>query len=1624
MAQRAPKQWTLSKRETITSYECWRQNLQYTLSLDANFAPFLVDQATWGKKTNTSPLRDLRDDSDDTPGLIRRTAQQKVAHLELMLGQIANFCPIISRNTIVKNSTSMNSIWQAIRLHFGFQTSGAHFLDFADLKLEPDENNEDLFQRLMAFVDDNLMTVGGGISHHDEFPAVDEDLSPSLENMIVLHWLKLIHQDLPRLVKQRYGSELRSRTLASLKPEISQAISSLLDEIHSISETKIMRQATYNHPRRPTRSGPARYHPQNQRTQLATKQCPLCKQAGRTVYDHYLSTCKYLPEHDRLYISSTRIVTGLDNDSAEDEQQLLNDSYDQTQGVSMTCRVNTKQSPFFKAFYLHNPLRLTLDSGAETNMIRETVAKSIGAKICKSSQLARQADGLTPLKVIGETHLVLSRGGTNLHLDALVVEDLDVEVLAGTPFLVSNDISIRPAKSQITIGETVIHYGDDNANRSQCHTVRRAQAYVLRAPASSTTVWPGDYIELSIPSVLDDLVVAVEPRNDYSPLCHQNWPEPAIVEAVGDKIRLVNTSGVPLKLRRNEHFCQVRHTIDTTTYSDNTRKHNIVNNVISRPVDNTTFSDNIELDRDNLLTDDTRKQFRDLHRRFDSVFDPTIVGYNGHVGPFTATVNMGPVLPPQRKGRCPQYARDKLVELQDKFDELEAVGVFRRPEDIGVAVEYLNPSFLVRKSNGGSRLVTAFTEVGRYSKPQPSLMPDVDSTLRSIACWKYIVVSDLTSAFYQIPLATASRKYCGVVAPFRGVRVYTRCAMGMPGSETALEELMCRVLGDLLQEGVVAKLADDLYCGGNSPQELLDNWSRVLDALDLCNLRLSAKKTRVCPKTTTILGWVWTQGTLHASPHRIATLSSCVYPQTVLGLRSFIGAYKVLGRVIPQCSKVLAPLESCIAGRKSQDVLHWSDNTREAFRVAQHTLSTNRSITLPRPSDQLWIVTDGSVTQHGIGSTLYVSRNGQTRLAGFFSAKLKKHQVTWLPCEIEALGIAAAIKHFSPYIIQSKSKPCLLTDSKPCVQAIDKLCRGEFSASPRVTSFLSIVARYEVTVRHLAGSSNVPSDFASRNAPECHEPHCQICSFISRLEQSVVTNVSVEDITTGVIRLPFTSRSAWLSTQSECRDLRRVRAHLKQGTRPSKKLTNVRDVKRYLSSTTLARDGVIVVRHDMPFAPSRELIVVPRQVLDGLLTALHLKLSHPTKHQLKLVVRRNFYALDLDSAIERVTDTCHTCMSLLKLPQTLIDQSTTHLPDAIGVTFAADVIKRNRQLIFVIRETVSSYTSTCVVESERHDALRDCIVRLCVEFRPLDGPPAIIRVDPAPGFIALVDDPTLQRLGICLEVGRIKNPNKNPVAEKAVLEVEDELLRQEPCGGPVSSLSLAIATAQLNSRIRGRGLSAREIWFQRDQFSNEQLPISDRAIISEQHHSRLQNHEHSQISKAPRGKDALVPTIQVGDLVYIISDRSKSQARDRYLVTSIDNNWCYIRKFSGSQLRASSYKVKLSECYLVRGHVSTRIPTYRREVIDSDDTDDIGPLTIAAPPESQLEITTKPLVAPPNITTMPIAPPEITAGPEVPLIIAAPTEVEITAPAETSAHDSARPIRRRQKPAYLQDYII
>ncbi|KAL9979400.1 hypothetical protein ACROYT_G017059 [Oculina patagonica] len=201
--------------------------------------------------------------------------------------------------------------------------------------------------------------------------------------------------------------------------------------------------------------------------------------------------------------------------------------------------------------------------------------------------------------------------------------------------------------------------------------------------------------------------------------------------------------------------------------------------------------------------------------------------------------------------------------------------------------------------------------------------------------------------------------------------------------------------------------------------------------------------------------------------------------------------------------------------------------------------------------------------------------------------------------------------------------------------------------------------------------------------------------------------------------MPFISRSAWLRTQLECPDLRRVHSNLKQ---------------------------------------------------------------------------------DLDKALDRCSQCCHLCSSLKKVPSRLVEKSTFDPPDGIGISLAADIIKRYRQL--VVRETATSFTAVCLLDDERNESIRSGLLRLCLELRPLAAPP---------GFTSLSNDATLQQYGFVVEVGRDKNPNKNPIAEKCVAELSDEILRICPEGGPVSLLSLAVATTNLNTCFRNRGLSAREM---------------------------------------------------------------------------------------------------------------------------------------------------------------------------------------------------------------------
>ena len=160
----------------------------------------------------------------------------------------------------------------------------------------------------------------------------------------------------------------------------------------------------------------------------------------------------------------------------------------------------------------------------------------------------------------------------------------------------------------------------------------------------------GEYLEVDMPSNLtQDDTIAIEPCTNKPSYKHTKasllWPQPQIVETVGDKIRIMNTSNEPHMVRRNDHVCFARPTENLIPSTTITLP--VATNQPAHKKDlPTNFSETVQLGPDNQIPDPLRNQLR---QKFDSVFNPDIPGYNGAAGHIEATVNMGPVQPPQSK---------------------------------------------------------------------------------------------------------------------------------------------------------------------------------------------------------------------------------------------------------------------------------------------------------------------------------------------------------------------------------------------------------------------------------------------------------------------------------------------------------------------------------------------------------------------------------------------------------------------------------------------------------------------------------------------------------------------------------------------------------------------------------------------------------------------------------------------------------------------------------------------------------------------------------------------------------------------------------------------------------------
>ena len=162
--------------------------------------------------------------------------------------------------------------------------------------------------------------------------------------------------------------------------------------------------------------------------------------------------------------------------------------------------------------------------------------------------------------------------------------------------------------------------------------------------------------------------------------------------------------------------------------------------------------EDITIDPSKSLPTEIKRKFTDTCKSFATVFSADLPKYNGAFGTVEAVINLPQALPPStRLKEVPWYPKTLLAELQDKFDELDQKGALARPQDIGVTVEAMSPSFLVKKKppSNGFWLVTSFGNLASHVRTAPSPMPSTDAVLRRMASWKWLITTDISQAYHQ-----------------------------------------------------------------------------------------------------------------------------------------------------------------------------------------------------------------------------------------------------------------------------------------------------------------------------------------------------------------------------------------------------------------------------------------------------------------------------------------------------------------------------------------------------------------------------------------------------------------------------------------------------------------------------------------------------------------------------------------------------------------------------------------------------------------------------------------------------------------------------------------------------------
>jgi hypothetical protein len=389
------------------------------------------------------------------------------------------------------------------------------------------------------------------------------------------------------------------------------------------------------------------------------------------------------------------------------------------------------------------------------------------------------------------------------------------------------------------------------------------------------------------------------------------------------------------------------------------------------------------------------------------------------------------------------------------------------PKKGGITVIRNNNNELIpSRTVTGWRVCIDYRKLNDATRKDHFPLPFIDQMLERLAGHEYYCFLDGYSGYNQIPIAPEDQDKTTFTCPF-GTFAYRRMPFGLCNAPATFQRCMMAIFSDMVERSIEIFM-DDFSVFGPSFDTCLAHLEAVLKRCTETSLVLNWEKCHFMVTEGIVLGHKVSKEGIEVDKAKVAVIENLPYPNSVKGIRSFLGHAGFYRRFIKDFSKITKPLCSLLL---KDAKFEFTNDCILAFNRLKKELTSAPILTAPDWSLPFTLMCDASDT--AVGAVLGQKKDKRMHVIYYASKTLDEAQLNYATTEKELLAVVYACEKFRSYLVGSKI--IVYTDHSAIKYLMTKK-----DAKPRLIRWVLLLQEFDLEILDKKGSENTVADHLSR----------------------------------------------------------------------------------------------------------------------------------------------------------------------------------------------------------------------------------------------------------------------------------------------------------------------------------------------------------------------------------------------------------------------------------------------------------------------------------------------------------------------------------------------------------------